>query len=116
MDSYLKEREIQRKREYHREWRKNHPDADKAAQVRYWTKKAEEMRQAAGNKASVETRYSMATSGVNVKMGVSGVQQFKQDMQQSKQAVKTVDAQLALSEKQFKQRRTNLLDTTSLAM
>ena len=44
----------------------------------------------------------MAASGVNVKMGVSGVSQFKQSMSQAKQAVKTLDAQLALSEKQFK--------------
>lgn len=44
----------------------------------------------------------MAT-GVNVKMGVSGVSQFKNNMNQAKQAVKTLDAQLALSEKQFKQ-------------
>lgn len=44
----------------------------------------------------------MASSGVNVKMGVSGVAQFKQAMNQSKQAVKTLDAELALSEKQFK--------------
>lgn len=42
-------------------------------------------------------------SGVNVKMGVSGVQQFKQNLTQAKQAVKTLDAQLALTEKQFKQ-------------
>ena len=41
-------------------------------------------------------------SGVNVKMGVSGVAQFKTNMNQAKQAVKTLDAQLALSEKQFK--------------
>ena len=44
----------------------------------------------------------MAASGVNVKMGVSGVAQFKQNMQQAKQSVKTLDAQLALTEKQFK--------------
>lgn len=41
-------------------------------------------------------------SGVNVKMGVSGVAKFKQDMNQAKQSVKTLDAQLALTEKQFK--------------
>ena len=41
-------------------------------------------------------------SGVNVKMGVSGVAQFKNNMNQAKNAVKTLDAQLALSEKQFK--------------
>ena len=44
----------------------------------------------------------MASSNVNVKMGVSGVSQFKQDVNQAKQAVKTLDAQLALCEKQFK--------------
>ena len=41
-------------------------------------------------------------SGVNVKMGVSGVAQFKQNINQAKQSVKTLDAQLALTEKQFK--------------
>ena len=41
-------------------------------------------------------------SGVNVKMGVSGIAKFKQDMNQAKQSVKTLDAQLALTEKQFK--------------
>lgn len=44
------------KREYHREWRKNHPEAVKAAQVKYWTKKAEEMRQAAANHVNTEER------------------------------------------------------------
>lgn len=44
----------------------------------------------------------MASSGVNVKMGVSGIAQFKQNINQAKQAVKTLDAQIALSEKQFK--------------
>lgn len=42
-------------------------------------------------------------SGVNVKMGVSGLSQFKNAMTQAKQATKTLDAQLALTEKQFKQ-------------
>ena len=44
----------------------------------------------------------MAASGVNVKMGVSGISQFKQNLNQAKSAVKTLDAQLALTEKQFK--------------
>ena len=44
----------------------------------------------------------MATANASVKMGVTGVAQFKQNMNQAKQAVKTLDAQLALSEKQFK--------------
>lgn len=41
-------------------------------------------------------------SGVNIKMGVTGVAQFKQNINQAKQSVKTLDAQLALNEKQFK--------------
>ena len=41
-------------------------------------------------------------NGVNVKMGVTGVSQFKQNINQAKSAVKTLDAQLALTEKQFK--------------
>ena len=44
----------------------------------------------------------MAATGVNVKMGVSGVSQFKNGMNQAKQAAKTLDAQLALTEKEFK--------------
>lgn len=38
---------------------------------------------------------------IGVKMGVSGVQQFKQAMTQSQQSVKTLDAQLKLNEKQL---------------
>lgn len=45
MNDYLKERDRERKREYHREWRAKHPESVKAAQMRYWTKKAAEMRQ-----------------------------------------------------------------------
>ena len=44
----------------------------------------------------------MATNSANVKMGVTGVSQFKTSMNQAKQAVKTLDAQLALTEKEFK--------------
>ena len=40
--------------------------------------------------------------GVNIKMGVSGVAKFKQDINTAKAQIKTMDAQLALSEKQFK--------------
>lgn len=43
----------------------------------------------------------MAT-GVNVKMGVSGVQQFKQGMKESQSAVKTLDQALKLNEQQLK--------------
>lgn len=56
MNDYLKEREIQRKREYHRRWRAEHPESVKAAQMRYWAKKAEEMRQSASLPADTETR------------------------------------------------------------
>ena len=42
-------------------------------------------------------------SGVNVKMGVSGVSQFKQDINAVKQSLKTMDAQLSLTEKEFKE-------------
>lgn len=41
-------------------------------------------------------------SGVNVKMGVSGVSQFKQNITTAQRSLKTMDAQLALVEKQFK--------------
>ena len=44
----------------------------------------------------------MASGGVNVKMGVTGVAQFKQSINQAKQNMKTLDAQLALTEKQYK--------------
>jgi len=44
----------------------------------------------------------MATGGVNIKMGVTGVAQFKQSISQAKQNLKTLDAQLQLTEKQYK--------------
>ena len=43
----------------------------------------------------------MAT-GVNVKMGVSGVSEFKWHMKDVQNSAKTLDAALALNEKQFK--------------
>ena len=43
----------------------------------------------------------MAT-GVNVKMGVSGVSEFKRHMKDVQNSAKTLDAALALNEKQFK--------------
>ena len=56
MNDYIKEREIQRKREYHREWRKKHPESVKAAQMRYWTKKAAEMNECAAESAEREVQ------------------------------------------------------------
>ena len=44
----------------------------------------------------------MAT-GVNVKMGVSGISQFKQNMKAAQTSVTTLDQALKLNEKQFKQ-------------
>lgn len=41
-------------------------------------------------------------SGANVKIGVTGVSQFKSDISKAEQAVKTFSAQLALCEKEFK--------------
>ena len=40
--------------------------------------------------------------GVNVKMGVSGISQFKSDINSAKATVKTLDEQLSLAEKQFR--------------
>ena len=45
----------------------------------------------------------MATSGVNVKMGVSGVSQFRADIKKTQDSLKTLDESLKLNEKQFKQ-------------
>ena len=44
----------------------------------------------------------MAESGVNVKMGVSGLSQFKNSMKTAQTAVKTLDQQLKTNEAQFK--------------
>ena len=56
MNDQKNEYEIQRKREYHRKWRAEHPESVKAAQMRYWAKKAEEMRDAAANTTDIERR------------------------------------------------------------
>ena len=56
MNDQKTEYEIQRKREYHRRWRAEHPESVKAAQMRYWAKKAEEMRNAAANADNIERR------------------------------------------------------------
>lgn len=44
----------------------------------------------------------MASGGVNIKMGVTGVADFKRDINAARQQIKTMDADLALVEKQFK--------------
>ncbi len=53
MNDYLKDREIQRKRAYHKKWRAEHPENVKAAQLRYWMKKAAQMQE---KQEDVETR------------------------------------------------------------
>lgn len=55
MSEYIKEREVQRKREYHRRWRAEHRDSVKAAQLRYWTRKVQRMQEAA-SQGIIETR------------------------------------------------------------
>ena len=45
----------------------------------------------------------MAQTGVNVKMGVSGVSQFRADIKKTQDSLKTLDESLKLNEKQFKQ-------------
>lgn len=43
------------KRAYLRKWRAEHPEAVQAAQMRYWTKKAAEMKQAMKSRNEMET-------------------------------------------------------------
>ena len=44
------------RREYMRRWRAEHPEAVKAAQVRYWARKAEEMKKATDNQDDREEK------------------------------------------------------------
>lgn len=41
------------RREYMRKWRAEHPEAVKAAQVRYWAKKAEALKNETGNQDTI---------------------------------------------------------------
>ena len=45
MTDYAKELQLKKKREYYREWRKNHKESVKASQVKYWAKRAAEQQQ-----------------------------------------------------------------------
>ena len=49
MTDYARERRLQKKREYYREWRRKNPESVKASQARYWAKKAAEMQNASQN-------------------------------------------------------------------
>ena len=57
MDDYLKEKRAQRRREYYRKWRAEHRDSVQASQMRYWTKKAAEMRSVSINAGEQEERH-----------------------------------------------------------
>ena len=41
-------------------------------------------------------------AGINVKIGVTGISQFKRNIKVAQNSVKTLDQQLAINEKQFK--------------
>ena len=56
MTDYAREKRLEKKREYYKKWRAEHPESVKAAQMRYWAKKAEEMRNAAVNADNIERR------------------------------------------------------------
>ena len=43
----------------------------------------------------------MASTNVNVKMGVTGVSEFKRNMTEAKNSIKTLDSALELNEKQL---------------
>lgn len=45
MTEYARERHLQKKREYYRKWRAEHPESVKRSQAKYWARKAEETRQ-----------------------------------------------------------------------
>ena len=56
MSDYVRERQLQKKREYYRKWRADHRDSVRASQVRYWTKKAAETAATTDIPAVAETR------------------------------------------------------------
>ena len=43
MSDYLRERRLEKKREYYKKWRAEHPESVKAAQDRYWMRKLAEL-------------------------------------------------------------------------
>lgn len=55
MTDYAREKRLERKREYYRRWRAEHPESVRASQAKYWAKKAEEARNAA-NTTDTERR------------------------------------------------------------
>lgn len=59
MKEVLTEQEKQRRREYHRRWRAEHPEQVKAAQLRYWMKKAQRQRNCPGIPENVEIRENI---------------------------------------------------------
>lgn len=57
MNEKINERKKAAQREYFRRWRAEHPEAVQAAQMRYWMKKAERLKQ---TQANVEIRQEAA--------------------------------------------------------
>lgn len=51
--------DVQRRREYHQEWRRKHQKSVIAAQLRYWMKKAEEAK-----RAEATTEIRSTTGGI----------------------------------------------------
>lgn len=51
----------QREKEYNQRWRRDHPDLVRAAQVKYWTKKAAELSKTAAIPDNVEIRNTQIT-------------------------------------------------------
>ena len=56
MTDYARERRLQKKREYYREWRKKNSESVKASQARYWAKKVAEMQQNGTIPQNIEIR------------------------------------------------------------
>ena len=52
MTDYAKEKRLEKKREYYRRWRAEHPESVRASQAKYWARKAAEM----ANQMQTETR------------------------------------------------------------
>lgn len=50
MNEYMEQRIKERKREYYRKWRAKNPEKVRAAQIRYWQKRAMEPNTGLANK------------------------------------------------------------------
>ncbi len=65
MSEYAREKQLQKKREYYRKWRAENPDKVRAANEKYWLKKAEELKAVAGIHSNTpETKKNGGTVNV----------------------------------------------------